>query len=79
MSLHVCRKAHVLFTLFVFVCVYSGIQDIVLCFCYVCLRLVHPMLPVSLDCFCFVFRRLVYPVLPGFSGLSICDCPFGIL
>ena len=23
---------------------------IVLCFCFVCLRLVYPMLPVSLDC-----------------------------
>ena len=36
----VCTKAHVFFMLFVFV----------LCFCFVFLRLVYPMLPVSLDC-----------------------------
>ena len=40
----VCRRAHVLFTLFVFVSVY-----IVLC-CFVFLRLVYTILPVSLDC-----------------------------
>jgi len=28
---------------------YSDVQHI-LCFCFVCLRLVYPMLPVSLDC-----------------------------
>jgi hypothetical protein len=37
---------------------------IVLCFCFVSLRLVYPMLPVSLDCAVFVFFRLVYPMLP---------------
>jgi len=26
---------------------YGGIQHIVLCFCFVCLRLLYPMLPVS--------------------------------
>jgi hypothetical protein len=40
---------------------YSGVQHIL---CYVFLRLVCPMLPVSLDCFCYVFLRLVYPMLP---------------
>ena len=30
--------------------VHSGVQHIVLCFCFVFLRLVYPMLPVSLDC-----------------------------
>jgi len=30
--------------------VYSGVQHILLCFCFVGLRLVYPMLPVSLDC-----------------------------
>jgi hypothetical protein len=44
---------------------------IVLCFCFVCRRLVYPMLPVSLDCFCFVYLRLVYPMLPVSP-----DCPF---
>jgi len=40
----VCRRSHVLFTLFVFVCVYSGVQHLmilnVLCFCFVFIRLV---------------------------------------
>ena len=31
------------------VLVYSGVEHI-LCFCFVCLRLVYPVLPVSLDC-----------------------------
>ena len=33
-------------------------------FCFVFIRLVYPMLPVSLNCFCFVFIRLVYHMLP---------------
>jgi len=40
----VCRRAHALFSLFVFVCTYCVV------FCFVFLRLVCPMLPVSLDC-----------------------------
>ena len=41
----VCRRAHVLFTLFVFVCVvHSGF------FGRVGFRLVSPILPISLDC-----------------------------
>jgi hypothetical protein len=40
----VCRRFHVLFTFFVFVYVWH----IVLCFVF--LRLVYPMLPVSLEC-----------------------------
>jgi hypothetical protein len=50
-SLHVVVSAH------------SGVQRI-LRFCFVCLRLVYPMLPVSLDCFCFLCLRLVFPMLP---------------
>ena len=46
----VCRMVHVLFTLFVFVCVYCCPTHIVLCVCFVCFSLVYPMLPVSLDC-----------------------------
>ena len=68
----VCRRAHVLFMLFVFVwfvlaasylwegrmfylcylCLsaYSGVQQILCCASVVFLRLVYPMLPVSLDC-----------------------------
>ena len=33
-----------------FVCVWWCTAHIVLCFCFVCLRLLYPMLPVSLDC-----------------------------
>ena len=46
----VCRKEHVLFTLFVFILVWWCPTHIVLCFCFVLLRLVYPMLSVSLDC-----------------------------
>ena len=45
----VCRWAHVLFTLMCLF-VYSGAQHLVLCYCFVYLRLVCPLLPVSLDC-----------------------------
>ena len=45
----VCRRVHVLFTLFMFV--HSGVQHILYC---VFLRLVYPMLPVSLDCPFFI-------------------------
>jgi hypothetical protein len=45
----VCRRAHFLLTLFVFVYVSWCPTHIVLCFGFVCLRLVYPMLPVSLD------------------------------
>ena len=46
----VCRRAHVLFTLFVFVCVSWCATYCVVIFCFVFLRLVCPMLSVSLDC-----------------------------
>ena len=45
----VCRRAHVLFTLFVFVCVQWCSTHIILWLCFVCLCLVYPILPVSLD------------------------------
>ena len=50
----VCRMAHVLFTLFVNVCVYWCLTHIVFCFIFVFLCLVYPMLPVSLDCSFFL-------------------------
>ena len=34
----------------VFVCIYWRPAHTVLCFCFVCLRLVYPMLPILLDC-----------------------------
>ena len=46
----VWRRAHVLFTLFVFVCVEWCPTHIMLCFYFVFLRLLYPMLPVYLDC-----------------------------
>ena len=46
----VCMRAHVLFTLFVFVLVEWCPTHIVLDFCFVCLRFVYHRLPVSLDC-----------------------------
>jgi hypothetical protein len=57
----VCRGNNVLFTLFVFACVYFSSTHIVLGFYFVFLRLVYPMLP--------VFLRLVYPMLPVFLRL----------
>ena len=57
--------------------------------CFVCLRPVYSMLPVSLDCpFLIapsVFSNICYrpvscvPSVASFSGLSIFDCPFGFL
>ena len=47
----VCRKIHVLFTLFELACAkWCPTYIIMLCLCFVCLCLVHLMLPVSLDC-----------------------------
>ena len=46
----VCMMAHVLFTIFVFFA-HSDLQHILCCgFCFVYLRLVCPLLPVSLYC-----------------------------
>ena len=44
----VFRSAHVLFTLFVFTWVQWYPTHIVLCFCFLFIRFVDPMLPVSL-------------------------------
>ena len=50
---------------------YTGVQHI-LCFCFVFLRLVYPMLPASLGCvvflLCFASSSVSYVV--SFSGLS---------
>ena len=59
------RRDHVLFTQFVFVCIYWCPTHIVLCFCFVYLRLVYPALPVSLDC-SFVIASQVFS-----SGYSL--------
>ena len=46
----VCRRMHVLLTLFIFVYVWWGPTHIVLSLCFVCLRRVYPMLPVIRGC-----------------------------
>jgi len=82
----VCRRAHVLIMLFVFVWVKWCPIHIVLCFCFVFFRIVYPMLPVSVDC-PFLFSPSVFsnvylscvPYVASFSGLSIFVFPFGIL
>jgi len=50
---------------------HSGIQHILCCvnFCFVCLGLVHPMLPVSLDCR-FLIAPSVFSKVYFFTGLS---------
>jgi hypothetical protein len=40
------------------------------------LRLVYPMLPVSLDCPCLIAPSSWVPYVASFSGLSVFDCPF---
>jgi hypothetical protein len=50
----VCRRAHILFTLFVFVWAWWSPTHVVLCFCFVFLRIMYPVLLVSLDCLFFI-------------------------
>ena len=52
-------RAHVLFTLFVYVWVYWCPKHIVLCFCFVFLRLVCHIFPLSLNC-PFLIARSVF-------------------
>ena len=59
--------------------------------CFVCLRLVYPKVPVSLDCpsligptvfsnvYLFCLSSSCVPYVASFSGLSIFDWPYGIL
>ena len=46
----VCSRTHVLFTLYLFACVYVWSTDVVYYFWFIFLRLLYPVLPVSLDC-----------------------------
>ena len=50
----VCWRAHVLYKLCMFLCVWWCPAHNVLCFCFVFLLLVCPMLPVPLDCPFFI-------------------------
>ena len=78
----VCRRAHVLFTLFVFVWVQWCPKYIVLCFlgysivvsntyCVMFFGVFYSGVQHILCCVCFVFLPLVYPMLP----VSL-DCSF---
>ena len=53
---------------------HNGVQHI-LCCGFVCLHLVYPVLPVSLDYFSFVCLHLVYPVLPVSLDCLFFYCP----
>jgi len=68
LPLVVCRRANVLFTLFIFGC-YSGAQ--------------HTLSGVRHTLCCivllFCFSSSCVPYVASFFGLSIFDCPFGIL
>jgi hypothetical protein len=56
--------------LFVFACVYWCPTHIVLCFCFVCLRLVYHMLPVFLHCPFWIAPL----VLSNFYLFCQCSC-----
>ena len=60
----VCRRAQVLFTLFVFVCVKRCPTHIVMYCVFM---------------FCLSLSSSCVPNVASFSGLSILDCPFGFL
>ena len=54
---------------------HSGVQHIVLCFCFVFLCLVYPMLPVSLhlsiiDCPFGILKRLFHKIIHNIENLS---------
>ena len=60
----------VLLTLFVFVCMWWCPSHIMLCFCFVFLRLVCPMLPVSLDYTLFT-APLVFSIVYLWSYVNV--------
>jgi hypothetical protein len=59
----VCRRAHVLFRLFVFVCIQWCPTYIVLCFCFISLCLVYPI--------CCQFLWIVHLWLPLRYSLTV--------
>ena len=61
-SVCLCSRYHALFTLFVFVWCPT---HVVLCFCFIFLRLVYPMLSVSLDCPFFISHSVFSNVYPS--------------
>ena len=83
-SLFVCRRTHVLFTLFVFVCVWWCPTHIVLVVGggVVCLGLVCPLLSVSLDCLFLiapsvlsnVYIYILFPYLYSYPVAITLEC-----
>ena len=67
-----CRRAHVLFMLFVFLWVHY-----ILCSVFVLFVFVLSLFCLSSSCLCFVCLRLVF--VASFFGFYIFDSPFGIL
>jgi hypothetical protein len=66
----ICIRANVLFTLFVFACALWCPMHSVLCFYFVCRRLMYPMLPVSL-CNPTTIRPYDYDYAVGKRSLCI--------
>ena len=88
----VCRRDHVLFTLFVFVCMWWCPARVVLCLCSVFLCLVYPVLPVYLDCpflfspsvfsdvyFYFIFWLVIQSTKFTMATLFVCGLKINIL
>jgi hypothetical protein len=82
-----CRRAHVLFTLSVFVLwiVVSNTYCVLFLFvlCNLCWQFLPSVIcrraPVFLCILCCVFILFFFVYVTIFSGLSFCDCLFGIL
>jgi hypothetical protein len=51
---------------------HSGVKHIVLCFCFVFLRLVYHMLPVSLDCRCLMPLRYSLTLTQNVKHIKLC-------
>jgi hypothetical protein len=79
----VCRRAHVIFTLFVSVCALCCSTQSVLYFCFLCLHLVYPMLQFLwiVHCYCpsvcsnVYFSCVLCTLGYSFSGLFIVIAP----
>jgi len=81
--------SHIIHTLFVgepcfiyviYVCLRIVVsQNSMLCFCFVFLRLVYIMLPVSLNCPFWLPLRYSLKFICQFLWIVHFDCPFGIL
>jgi len=66
------------FVLFIFILCTLCYQFLWIVHFWLPLRLVYPMLPVSLDCPFMITPSSCVPYVTSFSGLSILGCPLGI-